>query len=139
MLEARKKWSWAFAATLLSLVMVLRAESAIGVNWGSVSLHRLKLSAVVDLMKDNKISKVKFFNADPNSLRALMGNGIQVMVGIPNKMLAALSSSADAFDLWVHQNVSRYMVKNDANIRTLSILWNILTDTIAEERARGIF
>ncbi|KAM1562547.1 hypothetical protein PS1_005379 [Malus domestica] len=121
MLEARRKWSWAFAAALLSLVVVWRAESAIGVNWGSVSFHRLKPSAVVDLMKDNKISKVKLFDADPDSLRALMGSGIQVMVGIPNEMLAALSSSTDASDLWVRQNVSRYMVKNGADIRYIAV------------------
>ncbi|KAM1265798.1 hypothetical protein ACFX2J_035436 [Malus domestica] len=139
MLEAKRKWSWAFAAVLFFLVVVWRAESAIGVNWGSMSFHRLKHSVVVDLMKDNKISKVKLFDADPDSLRALLGSSIQVMVGIPNEMLAALSSSVDASDLWVRQNVSRYMVKNGADIRTLSILWNILTDTIVEERARGIF
>ena len=117
MLEARRRWRWAFAAALLSLVVVWRAESAIGVNWGSVSFHKLKPSAVVDLLKENKISKVKLFDADPDSLRGLMGSGIQVMVGIPNEMLAALSSSTDASDLWVRQNVSRYMVKNGADIR----------------------
>ncbi|XP_009354031.1 glucan endo-1,3-beta-glucosidase 5 [Pyrus x bretschneideri] len=121
MLEARWRWRWAFAAALLSLVVVWRAESAIGVNWGSVSFHKLKPSAVVDLLKDNKISKVKLFDADPDSLRALMGSGIQVMVGIPNEMLAALSSSTDASDLWVRQNVSRYMVKNGADIRYIAV------------------
>ncbi|KAG6392430.1 hypothetical protein SASPL_146649 [Salvia splendens] len=77
------------------------AESAIGVNWGTISLHRLSPKNVVDLMKDNKIEKVKLFDADPDSLKALMGSGIQVMVGIPNEMLALLSSSASACDLYV--------------------------------------
>ncbi|GAV70574.1 Glyco_hydro_17 domain-containing protein/X8 domain-containing protein [Cephalotus follicularis] len=103
--------SWSFQVT----------ESAIGVNWGAVSFHRLKPSTVVDLLKDNKIPKVKLFDADPDALRALMGSGIQVMVGIPNEMLATLSSSTVASDLWVLQNVSRYMVKGGADIRYIAV------------------
>ncbi|KAL6207280.1 hypothetical protein ACLB2K_024524 [Fragaria x ananassa] len=97
------------------------AEAAIGVNWGILSFHRLKPSTVVDLLKDNKISKVKLFDADPDSLEALMGSGIQVMVGISNDMLPFLSSSADACDLWVRRNVSRYVVKNGVDIRYVAV------------------
>ncbi|CAN1753306.1 Glucan endo-1,3-beta-glucosidase 5 [Linum perenne] len=108
---------------LLLLVTILCCwfrvgESAIGVNWGTVSFHRLKPSTVVDLLKDNKIGKVKLFDADPGSLQALMGSGIQVMVGIPNEMLSTISSSTTAADLWVRQNVSRYVVKGGADIRS---------------------
>ncbi|KAG6770939.1 hypothetical protein POTOM_022282 [Populus tomentosa] len=116
--------SW-LPRTLLYLVFVVIllsgsfpvGESAIGVNWGTISFHRLKPSTVVDLLKDNKIKKVKLFDADPDALTALVGSGIEVMVGIPNEMLAALSSSTDASDLWVRQNVSRYVVKGGADIR----------------------
>lgn len=92
-------------------------ESGIGVNWGTVSLHNLSPSTVVNLLIDNKIAKVKLFDADPNVLKALMGTQIQVMVGIPNEMLALLSSSTAAADLWVSQNVSRYMIKSGVNIK----------------------
>ncbi|OMO60943.1 Glycoside hydrolase, family 17 [Corchorus olitorius] len=100
---------------------VLVAESAIGVNWGTVSFHKLKPSTVVDLLKDNNIQKVKLFEADPLVLRALMGSGIQVMVGIPNEMLATLSSSPAAADLWIRQNVSAYMGKGGADIRYIAV------------------
>lgn len=113
------------AAFLYLLVLVsgscLVAESAIGVNWGTLSFRKLKPSTVVDLLKDNKIEKVKLFDADPDVLRALMGSGIQVMVGIPNEMLAAISSSTAVSDLWVRQNVSRYLVKGGVDIRFLSL------------------
>lgn len=92
-------------------------DSAIGVNWGTLSSHRLPAPVVVDLMKDNKIGKVKLFDADPEVLRALRGSGIEVMVGIPNELLAFLASSVSASDLWVSQNVSRYMVKGGVDIR----------------------
>ncbi|XP_058114794.1 glucan endo-1,3-beta-glucosidase 5-like [Magnolia sinica] len=113
------------ASTLLSLLLLfsslIPAQTAIGVNWGTISSHRLTPSVVVDLMKQNRITKVKLFDADPTSLKALMGSGIEVMVGIPNDMLAALASSAAAADLWVRENVSIYAGKNGADIRYVAV------------------
>ncbi|OAY41143.1 glucan endo-1,3-beta-glucosidase 5 [Manihot esculenta] len=106
---------------ILVLGSFLVAESAIGVNWGTVSFRKLKPSTVVDLLKDNNIEKVKLFDADPEVLGALMGSGIQVMVGIPNEMLAAISSSTAVSDLWVRQNVSRYVVKGGVDIRYVAV------------------
>lgn len=97
------------------------AESGIGVNWGTISFHRLKPTTVVDLLRENKIQKVKLFEADSDVLKALMGSGIQVMVGIPNEMLPLLSSSPSAADLWVRQNVSAYMGKGGADIRYVAV------------------
>lgn len=108
---------------LLVVVVVLISaaaavvESAIGVNWGTIAVHKLPPSTVVDLLRENNIQKVKLFDADPAVLSALMGSGIEVMVGIPNDMLAAVSSSSSAADLWVAQNVTRYMVKGGVNIK----------------------
>lgn len=98
------------------------AESAIGVNWGTISAHRLKPSTVVDLLRDNKIQKVKLFEADRDVLKALMGSGIHVMVGIPNEMLSLLSTNPTAADFWVRQNVSSYMGKGGADIRYFFLL-----------------
>jgi hypothetical protein len=103
------------------------AESAIGVNWGTISSHRLKPSTVVNLLRDNKISKVKLFEAEHDVLKALMGSGIQVMVGIPNEMLSLLGSSSVAADFWVRQNVSAYMIKGGADIRFFCFL-NLILD-----------
>lgn len=111
---------------LMIVVVVLSgsvwvAESAIGVNWGTISFHRLQPSTVVDLLKQNKIQKVKLFDAEPQVLRALMGSGIEVMVGIPNDLLSVISSSTAAADLWVLRNISTYMVKGGANIRYIAV------------------
>ena len=107
----------AFLALVLLSSSVLMVESGIGVNWGILSLHKLAPSTVVDLLKQNKIEKVKLFDADPDSLNALRGSGIQVMIGIPNEMLSVLSSSTDACDLWVSRNVSAYQGKGGVDIR----------------------
>ncbi|KAL5981363.1 hypothetical protein ACLOJK_015418 [Asimina triloba] len=110
---------------LLSFLLLVSSfvgtQSGIGVNWGAISSHRLSPSVVVDLLKQNKISKVKLFDADPAALRALMGSGIQVMVGISNDLLGTLASSTAAADLWVRQNVLRYVGKNGADIRYVAV------------------
>jgi len=108
-------------ALLLPILLLLRSvdvvESGIGVNWGTLSTHRLPPPIVVDLLKENRIEKVKLFDSDPDVLRALMGSGIQVMIGIPNEMLGVLGASAAAADLFVRQNVSRYLIKGGSDIR----------------------
>lgn len=106
---------------LLILKSVVVTESGIGMNWGTLSTHRLPPPIVVDLLKENKIEKVKLFDTDPPILRALMGSGIQVMIGVPNEMLAILGTSISASDLFVNQNVSRYLIKGGADIRYIAV------------------
>lgn len=106
---------------IVSVIMIMCSKVAestgIGVNWGTISSHRLSPTTVVDLLKDNNIKKVKLFDADPGSLRALMGSGIEVIIGIPNELLGAISSLPAASDLWVAQNVSRYVGRGGINLK----------------------
>ncbi|XP_010434711.1 PREDICTED: glucan endo-1,3-beta-glucosidase 5-like [Camelina sativa] len=108
----------AVALFTLSLLFVSykMVDSAIGVNWGTLSFHKMRPSTVVDLLKANKITKVKLFDTNPDALRALMGTGTQVMVGIPNEMLSSFNS-----DLFVQQNLSRFIGKNGADIRYVAV------------------
>jgi hypothetical protein len=110
------------AALLATIVLVALcvgrpADAAIGVNWGTVSSHRAPPGVVVDLMRANRISKVKLFDADPSVLRALAGSGIQVMVGVTDGELASIAGSQAAADTWVAQNVSRYVGRGGVDIR----------------------
>ncbi|GMH26846.1 hypothetical protein Nepgr_028689 [Nepenthes gracilis] len=109
------------ALVMWSSVATVMVEAAIGVNWGMLSMHKLSPKTVVDLLKENKIRKVKLFDADPEVLRSLRGSGIEVMVGIPNEMLSVISSSSAASDLWIRQNVSSYMVKGGVDIRYIAV------------------
>ncbi|CAM8989683.1 unnamed protein product [Rhodiola kirilowii] len=113
--------SLVLVAVVGSLVEIERVDSAIGVNWGTISFHRLAPTTVVDLLRRNGIGKVKLFDADEEVVSALAGSGIEVMVGIPNDMLAMLSSSVEAADMWVKQNVSRYVVKGGVNVRYVAV------------------
>ena len=58
----------------------------------------------VQLLKDNSFDK------------ALGHSGIQVMLGLPNELLAIMASSMKAADKWVEKNVSNYLNKG-CNVR----------------------
>lgn len=86
-------------------------------NLGTRLSHPLPGDIVVKLMKDNGFNKVKLFEADVPILKALGRSGIQVMVGIPNDMLAGIASNVQAAENWVSQNISSFISKNGVDIR----------------------
>ncbi|CAA2961195.1 glucan endo-1,3-beta-glucosidase 5-like [Olea europaea subsp. europaea] len=88
----------------------------LGCNWGTRATHPLPSNIVVKLMKDNGFNKVKLFEADPKALQALGRSGIQVMVGIPNDMLASLAGSVSVAEEWVSKNVSYYKSNRGVDI-----------------------
>ncbi|KAL0338825.1 UNVERIFIED_CONTAM: Glucan endo-1,3-beta-glucosidase 5 [Sesamum angustifolium] len=93
----------------------------LGCNWGTQASHPLPPDIVVKLMKDNRFNKVKLFEADPGAMRALGRSGIQVMVGIPNDMLAGIASSVRVAEEWVAQNVSYYLSRQGVDIRYVAV------------------
>ncbi|KAH9609610.1 hypothetical protein KSS87_014082 [Heliosperma pusillum] len=93
---------------IIVLIAVKGVESGIGVNWGTLSDHRMSPETVVDLLLQNRISKVKLFDADPSIVEAIRGTHIQLMLGIPNHMLQLLSTSTSAADSWVSANLTRH-------------------------------
>ncbi|KAJ0251790.1 Glucan endo-1,3-beta-glucosidase 5 [Hirschfeldia incana] len=100
--------------------LFMEAEG-IGVNWGSQASHPLPPATVVRLLQDNGIKKVKLFEADSQILRALSRSGIQVMVGIPNDLLAPIAGSVAVAERWVSQNVSAHVSSNGVDIRYVAV------------------
>lgn len=90
--------------------------SGLGANWGTQTSHPLPPDTVVQMLRDNGFQKVKLFDAEDAAMSALGNSGIQVMVGIPNEMLASLASSTTAAEDWVSKNASRY-IKHGVDIR----------------------
>lgn len=88
----------------------------LGVNWGTQASHKLPPATVVQMLKDNKIQKVKLFDADESTLSAFSGTNIEVMVAIPNGELNAMMDYKRARK-WVETNVTRYNFKGGVNIK----------------------
>ncbi|XP_027155127.1 glucan endo-1,3-beta-glucosidase 8-like [Coffea eugenioides] len=112
-----------FSALLLFIGIFNNAcVEGLGVNWGTVSSHKLAPETVIQLLKDNGIQKVKLFDADPTILKALAGSGLEVMIAATNLELADLGDPTKAKD-WVHKNVIPYNVnsKDGVNITIVAV------------------
>lgn len=99
--------------------------SGIGANWGTQTSHPLPPTTVVQMLKENGFQKVKLFDAEEGTMSALKKSGLEVMLGIPNDMLAMLATSMKAANNWVSKNVSAY-INDGVNIR-FSFLQTLLT------------
>ncbi|XP_008232375.1 PREDICTED: glucan endo-1,3-beta-glucosidase 8-like [Prunus mume] len=112
-----------FLVCLLSILMLVPTSLAqgLGVNWGSMGSHSLPPKNVVQMLKDNGIKKVKLFDAEPDTMDALAGSGMQVMVGIPNEKLEKLADSYKEAQEWVKQNVTKYLRDGGVNIRYVAV------------------
>ncbi|KAJ3674772.1 hypothetical protein LUZ60_005388 [Juncus effusus] len=112
------------SSQILKLVTVLwfcnSIAEGLGVNWGTLAYQPLPPKTVVQLLKDNKIQKVKLFDADSNTLNALAGSGIEVMVAIPNNMLEMMTDY-DSAKKWVDKNVTRYNFDGGVKINYVAV------------------
>ncbi|KAK4761876.1 hypothetical protein SAY87_029760 [Trapa incisa] len=103
------------------LLSTVGFASGIGANWGTQATHPLNPEIVARMLRENGFQKVKLFDADDGALRALGRTGIEVMVGIPNDMLATLATSPEAAEKWVSKNVSTHISANSVNIRYVAV------------------
>ncbi|CAM6121196.1 unnamed protein product [Calypogeia fissa] len=92
-----------------------------GVNWGDIARQPLPPGIVVQMLKDNGITRVKLFDASYDVLKSLSGTGIEVMVAAPNDMLASIAGSQKAANAWVAENVTRYMIPGGPDIRYVAV------------------
>ncbi|KAE8665299.1 Haloacid dehalogenase-like hydrolase superfamily protein [Hibiscus syriacus] len=106
---------------VLGYVELAKGGSGLACNWGLQSTHPLPPDIVVRVLKEYGFNKVKLFEADPGALKALGRSGIQVMVGIPNYMLASLASAVGNAEAWGQRNVSNYISNHGTDIRSVAI------------------
>ncbi|XP_051141637.1 glucan endo-1,3-beta-glucosidase 8-like [Andrographis paniculata] len=99
---------------------VLDQGEGLGVNWGTMAAHKLPPKVVVQMLKDNGITKVKLFDADDSTMSALAGTNIEVMVAIPNDMLSAMGNF-DRAKSWVRRNITRYNFNGGVNIKYVAV------------------
>ncbi|XP_030446584.1 glucan endo-1,3-beta-glucosidase 6 [Syzygium oleosum] len=114
-------WLVSLGLAWVLLLSVVSSVSGIGANWGTQATHPLPPATVVRMLRDNGFQKVKLFDADYGALRALGRTGIEVMVGIPNDMLASMAGSVKAAERWVSKNVSTHISSYNVNIRYVAV------------------
>ncbi|KAK9715594.1 hypothetical protein RND81_06G175600 [Saponaria officinalis] len=88
----------------LIFVMVMTVNG-VGVNWGTYSSHPLS-------------PEIMLFDVDHSILKDIgrRSSKLEVVVGIPNDMLSTLTSSVEACQKWVTENVTTPMNSYNVNI-----------------------
>ncbi|KAM7508201.1 hypothetical protein LguiA_018654 [Lonicera macranthoides] len=82
-----------------------------GINYGRLADNIPSPDKVVTLLKAAKIKNVRIYDADPDVLNAFGGTGLELVVGLPNGLVKAMSSEADKALDWVKQNVQAFYPK----------------------------
>ncbi|CAN6165242.1 unnamed protein product [Urochloa humidicola] len=108
-------------AAMAAAAAVVPTAEALGMNWGTQASHPLPPKAVVQVLRDNGIKKVKLFDTDSAAMSALAGSGIETMVAIPNNMLADLADDARKAKDWVKRNVKRYDFDGGVTIKYVAV------------------
>ena len=124
-------------ATMAAVSAPWPPADALGMNWGTQATHLLPPKIVAQLLRDNGIKKVKLFDTDPAAMSALAGTGIEVMVAIPNNMLAGLADDAGKAKDWVKRNVRRYDFDGGVTIKSVSTLFSLPTSPVAAATRHG--
>ncbi|XXG48663.1 hypothetical protein AAC387_Pa02g3048 [Persea americana] len=110
-----------FHVLFLQIMAMALHGNCIGVNWGKMATHRLPDDLIVQMLIDNGFTKVKLFDAAEETMRALSGSEIEVMIGIPNIMLQQMSDDPQAAADWVEENVTRYMYPDGVRIKYVAV------------------
>ncbi|CAN1245689.1 Glucan endo-1,3-beta-glucosidase 8 [Linum grandiflorum] len=107
---------WGMLLLWSCCLLFLSSVDGLGVNWGTMASHKLDPNAVVKLLENNGIQKVKLFDADANTMNAIAGSSLEVMVAIPNDQLQSMTRYGNAQE-WVKRNISRYVFNGGAKIK----------------------
>ncbi|KAJ7964798.1 Glucan endo-1,3-beta-glucosidase 3 [Quillaja saponaria] len=99
-----------FSFFFFFLISILKFADAgsIGVNYGRVADNLPPAVKVVQLLKSQRLERVKVFDSDPAVLRALSGSGVKVTVDLPNELLFAAAKRQAFANSWVEKNVVAY-------------------------------
>ncbi|XP_068651993.1 glucan endo-1,3-beta-glucosidase 4-like [Aristolochia californica] len=115
-------------STIIFLIIFLFSNVSgafVGVNIGTDMSNLPPATAVVEILKKQKITHARLFDADHHMLNALANTGIEVIVGIPNDELLGIGQLQSKAAEWVNQNVATFLPAT--NITAIAVGSEVLT------------
>ncbi|KAF7827325.1 glucan endo-1,3-beta-glucosidase-like [Senna tora] len=97
-----------FLGVLTSIGLQFTAVQSVGVCYGSDGNNLPTKQDAINLYKSNNIGKIRIYNPDEATLKALRGSNIEVIIGVPNTNLQSLASNAAAASDWVNKYIKPY-------------------------------
>ncbi|KAJ9699224.1 hypothetical protein PVL29_008030 [Vitis rotundifolia] len=92
---------------------------SIGVCYGTNGNNLPSASQVINLYKSNGIGSMRIYDPNSDTLQALRGSGIELILDVPNTSLQSLASDASAASTWVQNNVVNYA--SDVKFRYIAV------------------
>jgi exo-beta-1,3-glucanase (GH17 family) len=80
------------------------SSASLGISYGRVGNNLPPASSVPLLLASLGVGRVRVYNADPGTLRAFANTGVELVVGVPDECLAAVSTPSGAAD-WVRSSI----------------------------------
>ncbi|XP_074310479.1 glucan endo-1,3-beta-glucosidase-like [Silene latifolia] len=93
---------------LLILFSLQPTEAQIGVAYGKLGDNLPSPQQVVNLFRNNGITKMRIYWPDQQTLQALKGSGIQLFLNVPNEDIQGLAQDPSQATRWVQRNVCPY-------------------------------
>jgi len=84
-------------------------DAQIGMCYGTLGDNLPPVSEVVSLYKSTNITKMRIFDPNQNTLYALKGSNIELILGVPNIDLQSLATFPNNAITWVQNNVLDFL------------------------------
>ncbi|XP_056699916.1 glucan endo-1,3-beta-glucosidase isoform X2 [Spinacia oleracea] len=111
--------AWLFIVATLLLSCQRFTEAQIGVCYGRNGNNLPSPQDVINLYKSRGITRMRMYDPGPNSLQALRGTNIGLILDVPRTDLRSLGSDAGAATRWVQKNVVAYA--SNVNFRYIAV------------------
>ncbi|CAL0304841.1 unnamed protein product [Lupinus luteus] len=106
-------------------------QNPIGICNGRVADNLPSAEAVINLYKANGIMRMRIYNPDPETLKALRGSNIELVVGLPNELIQSIATNAAEASQWVQNNIQTYA--QDVKFRYIVVGNEIMPNDAAAE------
>nr|CAD1835582.1 unnamed protein product [Ananas comosus var. bracteatus] len=103
-------WVWVRVVVLLVSAWRAAATSAslVGINYGRVGSNLPGPAAVLPLLASVGVGRVRLYDAEPSVLRAFANTGVELVVGLPDRCVAAVADPDEAL-AWARANIQPYV------------------------------
>ncbi|XP_040384439.1 glucan endo-1,3-beta-glucosidase 11-like [Oryza brachyantha] len=123
------------AVLLLAAAAEATSSALLGINYGRVGNNLPPPTAVPQMLSSLGVGRVRLYDADPATLRAFANTGVELVVGVPDECLAAVSTPAGAMS-WVRSVVQPALPAT--KIAVLTVGNEVLTGANSSSLSRSL-
>ncbi|KAF0930530.1 hypothetical protein E2562_033297 [Oryza meyeriana var. granulata] len=125
----------AMAVLLLPAAAEATSSALLGINYGRIGNNLPPPTAVPQMLSSLGVGRVRLYDADPATLRAFANTGVELIVGVPDECLAAVSTPSGAAS-WVRSVIQPALPAT--KIAVLTVGNEVLTGANSSSLSRSL-